>query len=416
MSGEEWKHHTLWHTGELEFYCTECSSQLAEKKAHGDCSVDSIVNVCDDANGSGELKVFLCRRCNYVQLSKPRMVRHLEHEHDAIDSNFNRNIERITVLPDLRALTWELNAGQKFVNEQDRFRCSIGSCGGEFSRSGDFRSHFTQYHNNETTFICPHCNVKIKKLHRHLETDILNHFQLHGNYLNECVTCGEQCGNEYEILQHIARCHPNESMMYRLSIILPRGAIEKKEFTIWLQCIVCSARFESGSKASDHFIKAHKSFYIDFLAVKMVKRTTADGVTSCITPTERRVFAFRRSLVCKICDRMPRTMSSLIDHFNLDHPTQEISVRLGKMNCVDTSRDPGYADQLAHNFNNYMVFYCVKCRDTPQETALAFLSVNDVHAHWTLTHSMPPESVPFQFYAIVSQQFSFFFRICLDFI
>lgn len=99
MTDEEWKHHLLWHTGELEFYCTECCLQLSTKTAHDNCSVDSIMNICGDQHSSAELKVFLCRWCNYVQFSKSRMMRHVEHEHDTIDANFNRNIERITILP-----------------------------------------------------------------------------------------------------------------------------------------------------------------------------------------------------------------------------------------------------------------------------------------------------------------------------
>lgn len=58
-----------------------------------------------DSNNSMVVVIF--KWCNYVKVHKTHIIRHLkrEQEHTAIDSNFNRNIEKVAFIPDLRSIS-----------------------------------------------------------------------------------------------------------------------------------------------------------------------------------------------------------------------------------------------------------------------------------------------------------------------
>ncbi|XP_055305955.1 uncharacterized protein LOC129570395 [Sitodiplosis mosellana] len=419
MTYDSWKEHVLKHTNEMQFYCTECRTPQSAKEAHGNCPVNKVTDIFDTDSCSRVVKAHMCKWCNYIQVHKSRMTAHfMEHQHNALDPNFNRNILSVTLLPDLEALTWSIEPFA-FVAEQNRFVCSIENCSGEYVNGNEFKRHFQQYHSTHTSFMCPHCDKMIEKKNRQLITNICNHFQLHGGHLYKCCLCEMVTGYEYDMLQHMARFHYGEKarilypysghvqlqgakLTYRYIKKHGQGEIEKQECTIWFQCNVCDARFEHSNEANDHFIKAHKSYYLDFEVVKMVKRTIVDGVTSCFTPVEKKKFVLRRSLNCKLCNQMPKTRSALIEHFNRDHPMHEIAVKLGHAYMHDVSRIHNYKEFSVQNltFDTNIVYYCATCRDANQSASVAFMSVNDVHAHWFLTHANTPAVRPFQFYAI----------------
>lgn len=398
MSHADWKQHMLLHTAEMPYYCTGCRQPQLIKESHGNCSIASVMDIFYD----NALKAYICKWCNYIQVHKSKIVMHLKHEHEAIDSNFSRNIERVTLLPDLKPITWSISKDYAYVGEKNRFVCTIANCGADYVNASEFRMHFMQYHSRTKSFNCPHCNEMISKHSRQYITDIFNHFQLHAGYLNECTLCEWVIGNEFELFQHMGRIHYSDNMKYRVSQVQRDGAVEKRECTVWLQCNVCDGRFENGNKAFDHYVKTHKSCYIDFDAIKVVKRTTSDGITSCFTPDEKTSFTFRRSLICKLCDRMPKTKSALIEHFNRDHAMHEIAVRMGKLYVESGKWTSNYEELTEQNlrFDNHMVYYCATCRDVSQTPSLAYVSVPDVHAHWKVAHTNPPNLKPFQFYAV----------------
>lgn len=459
MTYVSWREHVLKHTNEMPFYCMACRMLQPAKVAHGNCSIDKVTDIFEAHAASHAVKAYMCKWCNYVQVHKTGMTAHLtEHEQNELDPNRNRNIQSVTLLPDLEPLTWTitgtLNASVdlKFVPESKRFVCNIEGCGIEYVNGNEFKNHFQQNHSTQTAFKCPHCGKMIEKKNRQLFIEICTHFQMHSGHLYKCSLCQIITGYEYDMMQHMARHHYAEKQSkhlwaaghgqydgVKLKYWYSHGQgdveFEKQECTIWFQCNVCDARFEYANDANDHFIKAHKSYYINFGAVKMVKRTTVDGVTSCFVAAEKKKYTFRRSLICKLCNQMQRTRSALIEHFNRDHPMHEIAVRLGNAYVNEVSWNSMYKELSAQNitFDNHMVYYCAICRDFNQPTSsLAFVNVADVHgllaqivspstfqianyeisnfffflkiyfalfaAHWMVAHA--PNLRPFQFYAI----------------
>lgn len=403
MTYGSWREHILKHTNEMPFYCTACRTLQPVRTAHGTCSIDTVSDIFEAHGARHAVKAYMCKWCNYVRVHKTGMTAHLmEHEQNDLDPNRNRNIQSVTLLPDLEPLTWTITGTSvdfKFVPESNRFVCNIEGCGTEYVNVNEFKSHFQQNHSTHTSFQCPHCHKMIERKSRQLVFEICAHFQLHSGHLYKCSLCRIVIGYEHDMLQHMARFHFGDKQS-----IHQRGAaygqykgaklkywyshrkddveLEKQECSIWLQCNVCDARFECSNEANDHFIKTHKSYYIDFEAVKVVKRTSVDGVTSCFAPAEKKKYTFRRSLICKLCNQMPKTRSALIEHFNRDHPMHEIAVRLGNAYVNEVSWNPNYKEFSTQNitFDNHMVYYCAICRDfNQQNSSLAFVNVADVH-------------------------------------
>lgn len=116
---------------ELEFFCSECRTQWAEKVQHGSSSIDSKTSFFDNfaaastaaANTDSSITFFMCIWRNNVQLRKAHIIRQLQHEHTTINTKFNRNNEKVTDIPDWKPITWRLSFSYEFVPEKWRFRC-----------------------------------------------------------------------------------------------------------------------------------------------------------------------------------------------------------------------------------------------------------------------------------------------------
>lgn len=178
--------------------------------------------------------------------------------------------------------------------------------------------------------------------------------------------------------------------------------MEKQECTIWLQCAVCDDRFQNVTKANEHFLAAHKSHNLNFKAITLVKRTTKEGVTSCYTcHDDRQTYSCKRDILCHLCERKFTTMADIVDHFNHDHPKEEIALKPGPIN-IDKIRNKPRHEYINFGDDN-LVYYCMYCRDgwkTGESNRRTYKSIYKAHAHWHRTHANSNESKPFRFYAI----------------
>lgn len=411
MSEMEWRNHLMAHTGELEFYCRECHTQWAEKVQHGNCSIESMTSVFDGAAAAGTadcnsaMMLVMCKWCNYVQVHKAHIVRHLQNEHNNIDINFNRNIQKVTFIQDMKPITWNLEPHFKFVPENKRFRCGYPKCttAKNFREFSDLEHHLNDRHSNEIhNFTCQHCN-KVFSLNQSgrqaFRSDLLKHFRLHGGLIAECFICNRQYEGQFKIVQHMVIAHPTEAIRYRSITIEENNDIEKLECTMQLKCVRCDVRVESVTKAIEHFMLEHKSLCLDFNTMKMVKRTK-DDTTSCFTPNERKVYNCSRKMVCNTCD-LPIKSKDMIEHFNRGHPNQEIMLRPGPIYVEQCRMDDRQNDYV--NFSENLVFYCTHCHDNwkaGESNHHAYDCIESVHKHWEWVHSTMTEFKPFHFYAV----------------
>lgn len=214
MDKTEWKQHLLSHTGECDFSCTVCGLQMPNKMPHGNCSTDNIVSSFDNDSIDGVLKMFICKWCAYIQISRTHMIRHLG-DHSHIDSNFQKNIINVTFIPNLQPIAWEISSNYQFVSDSAWYRCNIRNCGKCFNNPKEFENHFENWHPAEVSFSCPHCHTVVEKKAHHFNIDISKHLKYHGRYLLECFIGKEQLDREFTVINHIIRNHQTECIKYR---------------------------------------------------------------------------------------------------------------------------------------------------------------------------------------------------------
>ncbi|XP_055308625.1 uncharacterized protein LOC129572637 [Sitodiplosis mosellana] len=88
MKDEDWKKHLVWHTGEQMYHCTGCNESVVRKSNHGQCSKDTVRNIFESVSCNGDLIGSICNTCNYLQVSKERLQKHIQAEHDSYDGSY----------------------------------------------------------------------------------------------------------------------------------------------------------------------------------------------------------------------------------------------------------------------------------------------------------------------------------------
>lgn len=95
-----WAGHILSHTGEVRYACSGCNAEFASKKHHNyeACSKQPIDIYTKNAS-DGSLVGFMCNECNYFQINRERVIRHLENEHGFIKTKENHHFGKHILVP-----------------------------------------------------------------------------------------------------------------------------------------------------------------------------------------------------------------------------------------------------------------------------------------------------------------------------
>lgn len=96
MARSHWGRHLLAHTGEFLYHCSVCDAGFMKKGAHGKCP-GKPVYICQM---KGPLVGFICRDCNYLQIRREQLVKHLKNEHGYIQPEEDHHYEQIVLLPE----------------------------------------------------------------------------------------------------------------------------------------------------------------------------------------------------------------------------------------------------------------------------------------------------------------------------
>lgn len=137
-----WCRHLLTHTGEEMFHCTSCQAQMKTKSEH-DAKVckTSVVNVFE-SNEDGSLVGFMCNECNYIQVSRGRLIKHLENEHGYQHSSEPHNFREWVLV--------KTNSNWNETNEHWAGACSIlpkfSTRYIAYKKLGCWNYHFYSYH------------------------------------------------------------------------------------------------------------------------------------------------------------------------------------------------------------------------------------------------------------------------------
>lgn len=388
---KDWKMHLLSHTGEYEYYCSKCMVGLPMKTKHEGCSKAFVKHIFDSQTNNCALKGYICKLCNFLQINKENIIKHLVNEHESSSYELNKSSKKVTLLPNLRPISTLILNGLEFVGSADRYRCGFGQCYAHFGGSVDLLTHFKHMHNRWTNFMCPHCS---QILRWRCYEDILHHYKLHGCDLFQCVTCQHIFGTEFDIILHIMRDHPFDEFQYRQNVRSHHYGIEKCEITIFMECNVCSSRFDNVLLASTHFKKQHESLNVDFTAIELVKTTTA-GLTTTFS-VNKKPLLFRQFFVCQRCNQSILSKDQLVEHQKRHHFGLSIDLKLSKIVQLNTEKIINTATFTAKNslYDRYLLFTCVHC-DTAGDTDQCWTSIKEVHTHWKTAHL----TKPFQFSA-----------------
>lgn len=91
---KDWLLHFTMHTGEYMYNCIKCSEKVSgSRHCQHPCleSPELALKTQDD------LIAYICNDCNYIQLNKENLERHLRHEHD-LNGNINACYQRIVLV------------------------------------------------------------------------------------------------------------------------------------------------------------------------------------------------------------------------------------------------------------------------------------------------------------------------------
>lgn len=100
MTKPNWARHLLTHTGELKFHCSRCEVSLAVKSHHLTSCPGQPENIFHPHSSNGSLVGFMCKDCNYLQIRREQLVKHLENEHGYMDVAEQHHFGQFILVPD----------------------------------------------------------------------------------------------------------------------------------------------------------------------------------------------------------------------------------------------------------------------------------------------------------------------------
>lgn len=256
MSKYNWAAHLLTHTGENMYFCRVCYKSLKSKRDRKCCQMelDSIFNrnTSDDS-----LNGFICRDCNYIQISKERMVKHLVNEHKYHEVDDGIHFKLVVLVPDLTPIESVILWEHDFADVDERFKCTI--CLKQFQNLDEFEEHIDDEHQQNEPYLC-FCDTEISKNGSILTGQMVStHLQRHNADLYQCIVCKNIYFTRRTVQNHFLNEHAENQLKYLHSrredkqIEICENEITNSE------CYNCKDEINSFAHAIEHFQKKHQS-------------------------------------------------------------------------------------------------------------------------------------------------------------
>lgn len=379
LSWFDWCRHLLQHTHEQPYFCTECQIGFDKPTDHR-CSNESTINVFGSHANGGRLEGFLCKLCNYLQITDYRLLEHFSDEHT--DGLYERDVERITLVPDVRPQEHIIQTGYAFIPAHQRFRCGVGNCLFHGRNFSEYTEHFNKTHKICKTFFCPHCKKIINRMQRETVPldEIRQHVDLHSSHLYQCFYCTE-CGPSRDAIQtHLLDKHSDLVVKYWHNNRHKIGDnIEKCELIdVVFDCCVCGERVDSKTSAIDHFRSQHSGRQFNFRAMKFIKDTAPNLHVTCSVDDST---CYREVFGCGLCYEYFSDKAKWIDHFKDTHPQRLLvakhKLKLMSVKFIDVTPDP-------MEYQRLMLFSCASCTQSNTEYKA---TIDECYDHWKNTHT-----------------------------
>ncbi|XP_031625984.1 uncharacterized protein LOC116342487 [Contarinia nasturtii] len=93
-----WETHITTHTGEHMFACSKCNNMVKIKGEHSKKCSGEPLNIFR-LNDNHASKGFMCKDCNYLQIWRNNIIKHLKNEHGYMGPEENYHYEKFTLVP-----------------------------------------------------------------------------------------------------------------------------------------------------------------------------------------------------------------------------------------------------------------------------------------------------------------------------
>ncbi|XP_031626054.1 uncharacterized protein LOC116342536 [Contarinia nasturtii] len=294
MTRCKWAEHILTHTGEKLFRCSVCYFESKRKLEHKNCKSEP-VNIYESNTSDSALMGFICKKCNYLQVKRERMVKHMVKQHKYPEVNEGVEYEKIMLIPDLKAvdsaLQWSFH---DYIAPAQIFKCAI--CFKKLQNAEAFEDHFDREHYQSFTHYKCVCGEMIFIEGLTLTGGfICAHLKMHSAKIDmyQCMMCDKEgeFDNKTDIEDHLLNDHADCQFKYRHFHRDP----DTKETSITemtttkIVCEICSEDFKDArfAVAIDHFERNHPEEGINLYGsstkkiTQMAKKITTNRTSYC---------------------------------------------------------------------------------------------------------------------------------------
>lgn len=268
MAKYNWFMHILSHTGESIYYCSTCNLSMKSKCDHKNCKTKPC-NIYDANTNDASLKAYMCSKCNFLQVSRERIVRHMVKEHGYHEVEESVQFEKVQLVPDLSPPNADVPVEYGF---SVRFKCTI--CSVILKSIEEFELHINEAHKQIEKYRC-FCGEKVKieaasslcdSGHTRSDDSILpakiisTHLANHNLDLYRCMVCKVIFFSRRNIQDHLLNEHTEQQFKYQHIQREPDEKLSIAETMITkIKCHICDEELQDGNfaQAITHFNSKH---------------------------------------------------------------------------------------------------------------------------------------------------------------
>lgn len=281
----DWARHFMTHTGESIFACTACDFRSKKKDSHDECPADGeMVNIYDANSSDGSMMAFMCKKCNYLQVSLVQMVRHMIFEHGYPEAIQHEHFEKIMLIPDLSPP--KLDIKHKYADASEVFACTI--CRKRCQTADEFAAHFDEDHSEVEAYKC-FCGEKMALDGCNLlGSFIVAHLLNHQADLFQCTICKCNFVERAHIQDHLCIDHAESEFKYQHIHRNGENSDTVTEVTMKkIKCTICKKWLLGATfaEAIEHFSSKHPTESVNIIAWTDEKTSRMGEKTSDIATT-----------------------------------------------------------------------------------------------------------------------------------
>lgn len=314
--------HYACHMGHLLYTCSKCSKSFNNSSDHRwHCSGDykQIIQLTWKEN---YLYGFLCKLCNYIQLTEENLIKHLINEHELSDNTNNElavNIQEIMLL----------NAPLFNCNNEDDIKTTSKSIAGNDETDIGNTSLSTVETDNESQSAEIQSSLELKEL----KNTNIEMYASNPRYDRQCVLCHMKVMKNH-CISHYTKIHPNsEAFISRMSTKMMQRATEGNQIVKKLPmsklkatCLVCEQILTKTHKQwMQHYAtdlgqylykcnKCRKSFSYIYSHKKSCKNCTYREILK-LTLADDILHGF----ACHLCNYVQLTKENIRKHLKNEH-------------------------------------------------------------------------------------------------